>query len=74
VGVVQGESMLDLCYQEDSRAEVDCNVVLNARGQFIEVQGTAEGQPFARATLDALLNLAEKGVKELLAAQKTALA
>ena len=74
VGVVQGETRLDLCYQEDSRAEVDCNVVMNARGQYIEVQGTAEGQPFARPTLDNLLNLADKGIKELLAAQKTALA
>jgi len=74
VGVVQGETRLDLCYQEDSRAEVDCNVVMNARGQYIEVQGTAEGQAFARPTLDNLLNLADKGIKELLAAQKTALA
>jgi len=74
VGVVQGETRLDLCYQEDSRAEVDCNVVMNARGQYIEVQGTAEGQPFARTTLDNLLNLAEKGIKELLVAQKAALA
>jgi ribonuclease PH len=73
VGMVQGEAMLDLCYQEDWRAEVDCNVVMNARAQFIEVQGTAEGQPFARAQLDALLNLADKGIKELLAAQKKAL-
>lgn len=74
VGVVQGEALLDLCYQEDSRAEVDCNVVMNARGQYIEIQGTAEGQPFVRATLDDLLNLAEKGIKELLAVQKKALA
>ncbi len=74
VGVVQGEPMLDLCYSEDSQAGVDFNVVMNARGQFIEVQGTAEGQPFERATLDQLLNLAGKGIQELLAAQKTALA
>ena len=74
VGVVQREPMLDLCYAEDSQAEVDFNVVMNARGQFIEVQGTAEGQPFERATMDQLLNLADKGVKELLAAQKAALA
>jgi ribonuclease PH len=73
VGIVHGEAMLDLCYQEDSRAEVDCNVVMNARGQFIEVQGTAEGQPFARAQLDALLNLADNAIKELFAAQKKAL-
>jgi ribonuclease PH len=74
VGVVQREPMLDLCYAEDSQAEVDFNVVMNARGQFIEVQGTAEGQPFERATMDQLLNLADKGIQELLAAQKTALA
>lgn len=74
VGVVQGEPLLDLCYQEDSQAEVDFNVVMNARGQYIEVQGTAEGWPFDRAVMDELLNLAEKGIKELLAAQKKALA
>jgi ribonuclease PH len=74
VGVVQREPMLDLCYSEDSQAEVDFNVVMNARGQFIEVQGTAEGQPFERATLDQLLTLADQGIKQLLAAQKTALA
>jgi ribonuclease PH len=72
VGVVQGQPLLDLCYDEDSQAEVDFNVVMNARGQFIEMQGTAEGRPFERATMDQLLNLADKGIKELLAAQKTA--
>lgn len=74
VGVVQGEILLDLCYQEDSQAEVDLNVVMNARGRYVEVQGTAEGQPFERAVMDKLLHLAEKGIKELLAAQKEALA
>jgi ribonuclease PH len=73
-GVVQHEPMLDLCYAEDSQAEVDCNVVMNARGQFVEIQGTAEGQPFERAMMEQLLNLADKGIKELLAAQKTVLA
>ena len=73
VGVVQGESMLDLCYQEDSRAEVDCNVVLNARGQFIEVQGTAEGHAFRRHEFDALLNLAVAGIGELCALQAQSL-
>lgn len=73
VGVVQGEPLLDLCYQEDSQAEVDLNVVMNARGQFVELQGTAEGQAFERAVIDRLLDLAEKGIKELLAAQKEAL-
>ena len=74
VGVVHGETLLDLCYQEDSQAEVDLNVVMNARGRFVEVQGTAEGQPFERAVMDKMLDLAEKGIKELLAAQKEALA
>jgi len=74
VGVVQGETLLDLCYQEDSQAEVDLNVVMNARGQYVEVQGTAEGCPFERAIVDELLDLAEKGIKELLAVQKKALA
>jgi ribonuclease PH len=74
VGVVQGQPMLDLCYEEDSQAEVDFNVVMTARGQFVEIQGTAEGQPFDRAMMDMLLNLAEKGIKELLALQKQALA
>jgi ribonuclease PH len=74
VGVVQGETLLDLCYREDSQAEVDLNVVMNARGRYVEVQGTAEGQPFERAVMDKLLNLAEKGIKELLDAQKEALA
>jgi ribonuclease PH len=74
VGVVDGEPLLDLCYQEDSRAEADINVVMNARGHYIEVQGTAEGQPFQRAMLDGLLDLAERGIAQLLAAQNQALA
>jgi ribonuclease PH len=73
VGVVQGKPLLDLNYAEDSQAEVDLNVVMNARGRFVEVQGTAEGQPFARETLDALLALAEKGIGGLLEAQKAVL-
>jgi len=74
VGIVQGEELLDLCYVEDSQAEVDLNVVMDARGRYVEVQGTAEGQPFERAAMDDLLNLAEKGVKALLAMQKKVLA
>jgi ribonuclease PH len=74
VGVVHSETLLDLCYQEDSQAEVDLNVVMNARGQYVEVQGTAEGKPFERAVMDKLLDLAQEGIKELLAAQKEALA
>lgn len=73
VGVVAGQPALDLCYSEDSQAEVDCNLVMNAEGQFIEVQGTAEGRPFPRAALDELLDLATKGIQELLAIQKTVL-
>ena len=72
VGVVKGEEMLDLCYDEDSRAGVDFNVVMTAQGQFVEVQGTAEAHPFSRPTLDSLLNLAEKGMRELFAIQKQA--
>jgi len=66
VGVVGGEPMLDLCYEEDFRAEVDMNAVMNAAGRFIEVQGTAESQPFDRATLDRLLDLAAGGIGNLL--------
>jgi len=73
VGVVQGEAVLDLCYEEDSAAEVDFNVVMTAQGQYVEVQGTAEGSPFGRAQMDKLLDLAEKGIEELLALQKRAL-
>jgi ribonuclease PH len=69
VGVVQGQLMLDLCYTEDSAAEVDFNVVMNAEGRFIEVQGTAEGEPFLRETLDRLLALAEGGIAQLLGIQ-----
>ena len=74
VGVVQGDRLLDLCYQEDSQAEVDLNVVMDAHDQYVEVQGTAEGRPFEREVMDDLLNLAEKGIKELLAAQTQVLA
>ena len=70
VGVVCGEIMLDLCYEEDSRADVDFNVVMTAEHDFIEVQGTAEGGVFSRATMDSLINLAEQGIGELLDIQK----
>ena len=70
VGVVDGAPMLDLAYDEDSRAEVDMNVVQTGGGLFIEVQGTAETQPFDRAALDALLGLAEHGIKQLVARQR----
>jgi ribonuclease PH len=70
VGIIDGTPMLDLAYDEDSRAEVDMNVVQTGAGKFIEVQGTAETTPFDRAGLDALLKLAEKGIKELVARQR----
>jgi ribonuclease PH len=69
VGIVDGEDVLDLEYSEDSRAEVDMNVVMTGRGNFVEVQGTAEGKPFSRGQLDHLLQLAEKGIQEIIAAQ-----
>ena len=70
VGVVNGQPMLDLNYAEDSHADVDSNVVMTDGGEFIEVQGTAEGKPFSRARLDELLALAEKGIRELHTLQK----
>lgn len=73
VGVVDGEPLLDLCYAEDVRADMDMNVVMNREGRYIEVQGTAEGTPFDRAMLNRLLDLAAAGIGELLAAQARAL-
>ncbi len=73
VGVVGGEEMLDLCYEEDSKAEVDFNVVMTAEGKFIEVQGTAEGEPFARDAMDHLIDLARNGIGELMRIQRMAL-
>ncbi|MDE3089147.1 MAG: ribonuclease PH [Chloroflexota bacterium] len=72
-GIVNGEEMLDLCYTEDSRAEVDFNVVMTAEGKFIEMQGTAEGEPFARDAMDRLVNLARAGIQELFKIQASAL-
>lgn len=69
VGIVDKEVVLDLEYSEDSRAEVDMNVVMTGRGNFVEVQGTAEGQPFSHAELAKMLLLAEKGVQEIIQAQ-----
>jgi len=74
VGIVDGVPMLDLPYEEDSRAEVDMNVVMTGAGRFVEVQGTAEGQAFSRDELDELLALAEGGIAELVAAQEALLA
>jgi ribonuclease PH len=74
VGLVDGEPRLDLCYEEDAGAEVDCNIVMTGSGQLVEVQGTAEGAPFDRAELDALLDLATSGIVELTKVQQAALA
>jgi ribonuclease PH len=73
VGIVDGVAMLDLEYREDSRAEVDMNVVMTSSGRFVEVQGTAEGAPFPRDDLDKLLSLADVGIGQLLAAQEEVL-
>jgi ribonuclease PH len=73
VGIVDGACLLDLDYSEDSRAEVDMNVVMTGSGRFIEVQGTAEGLPFSRGELEEMLGLAEKGIGELIAAQREVL-
>jgi ribonuclease PH len=73
VGVVDGMSVLDLPYVEDAAAAVDMNVVMTGAGQFVEVQGTAEGEPFDRDVLSALLDLAAGGIQRLIAAQRSAL-
>jgi ribonuclease PH len=73
VGIVGGTPLLDLKYDEDSRAEVDMNVICTGDGRFIEVQGTAEGQPFTREEMDELFTLAHQGIEHLLKAQRAAL-
>jgi len=70
VGVVNGTPLLDLAYDEDSKAEVDMNVIKTGDGRFIEVQGTAESKPFDRAALDSLLALADQGIKALIEKQR----
>jgi ribonuclease PH len=74
VGIVDGTPLLDLEYTEDSRAEVDFNVVGTVAGTYMEVQGTAEGRPFAREQMDRLLDLADAGMRQLFAAQRDAIA
>lgn len=73
VGLVDGETILDLCYDEDFRAEVDFNVVMTEEGEFIEMQGTAEGKPFSRMAMNEMLTLAEKGIGWHLEAQQKAI-
>jgi ribonuclease PH len=71
-GIVEGQPMLDLAYEEDSRAEVDLNVVMTGSGRLVEVQGTAEGEPFTREQLDEMIGLAATGIDRLTAIQREA--
>jgi len=73
VGIVKGVPMLDLCYEEDSTAEVDFNVVMTGEDAFVEVQGTAEGKPFTRAAMDELVELARTGIRQLFDIQRAAI-
>ncbi len=73
VGLVDGKALLDLCYEEDSQAEADFSVVMNAAEEFVEIQGTAERRPFTREHLDELLSLAQRGIRELLGLQQRVL-
>lgn len=73
VGIVAGEPVLDLCYEEDSTAKVDMNVVMTGEGKFVEVQGTGEDSPFSRAELDDLLALAESGIQTMIELQRQVL-
>ncbi len=73
VGIVKGEELLDLCYIEDSNAEVDMNVIMTGEGEFIEIQATGEKSSFSKKQMDQLLNLAESGIQELIKAQNEVL-
>ncbi len=73
VGIVDGKTLLDLCYEEDHKAEVDFNVVMTDTNEFVEIQGTAEGKPFSKETADALLSLARQGIDKLFRIQKQTL-
>ena len=73
VGIVNGNMLLDLCYEEDYRAEVDFNVIMTDKNEFVEIQGTAEGKPFSRETVDALLSLARQGIDKLFKIQRETL-
>ena len=73
VGILHGNALLDMCYDEDCNAEVDFNVVMTSRGMFVEVQGTAETKPFSRDTIDHLLSIAQKGIEQLFEVQQSAL-
>ena len=73
VGIVHNNMLLDLCYDEDAGASVDFNVVMTSKGEFVEIQGTAEGKPFSRKTVDELISLAEAGIGQLFQIQQAAL-
>ena len=73
VGIVHSYMMLDLCYDEDCNAAVDFNVVMTSKGEFVEIQGTAEGKPFSRESIDDLISMAEKGIQQLFQIQQEAL-
>jgi ribonuclease PH len=73
VGIVDGQALLDLNYEEDSRCKVDMNVVMTGRGQLVELQGTGEESPFSREELDRMLGLAEAGIRDIIEIQKQAL-
>ena len=70
IGIVKGRILLDLCYEEDSKADVDMNFVMTGAGKFIEVQGTAEASPFTRRQMERMAEIAQTGIKELLKTQK----
>jgi ribonuclease PH len=73
IGILDGKILLDLCYEEDSKAEVDMNFVMTGSGNFIEVQGTAESAPFTRRQMENMTEIAQQGIKELLKTQKQVL-
>jgi ribonuclease PH len=70
VGILNNSMILDLCYEEDSKAEVDMNVIMTGKGEFIEVQGTAERKPFSKEKMDGMMDLAKKGIEELFSVQR----
>jgi ribonuclease PH len=74
VGIVEGRVLLDLCYEEDSKADVDMNFVMTGSGKFVEVQGTAESIPFTRRQLERMTEVAQQGIRELVGAQKKVIA
>jgi ribonuclease PH len=73
VGIVNGQEMLDLCYEEDSNAEVDMNIIMSGSGEFIEIQGTGEKAPFSRKQINGMIDIAEQGIFRLFEVQKETL-